>query len=156
MLRVHRSPVGTLSFNDQYFVTTLQWPFAWRVRTEDLELLDPELGPEGTLGVRRTTGTVRHETWFDPARDFVCLRNDRFELRGDLWVAAWRDELSELVQLESGHWVATRMTRDVGHGPTVRRVHVLPLGPDDYPDGVFDGEALVREAREAGWVVESF
>lgn len=144
--------------------TEYQWPTAHRVFGSPLEMLEatPDDLP-GTIGLRTTYGSIRYDFFIDPRRDNICLRQILRERRDNDWFKRRETTLDELVQLPSGHWVATKRQIYTGGSPErnirPRRstwlIRIEELDPENIPPSTFDGELLLKKARELGATIEA-
>ncbi|MEE8155113.1 MAG: hypothetical protein V3T53_09205 [Phycisphaerales bacterium] len=159
--RVHGPP----GFPSTNFPTRYQWPTAHRVFGSPLQTLETTPSdPPGTIGLRTTYGNQRYDFFIDPRRDHICLRQIQWERRGNDWFKRRETTLDGLVQLPSGHWVATERQIYTGGSPErnirPRRstwlIHIEELDPERIPPDTFDGELLLKKARELGATIEAY
>lgn len=145
--------------------TDYQWPLAHRTISGEIELLTvSDSTPPGTIGIRTERPDTRSEYHVDPARDFICIRLTYWKKREDGWFKRREETLSDLVQLPTGHWVATTKhlyqggdpDRNIHPSENSWKIHITPLAPDEFPPGIFDGEKLLEEAREKGYRIETY
>jgi hypothetical protein len=164
VLRVSRMD-GWPPFPNGPWPTDFQWPLAHRTISGEIEpLTASENAPPGTIGIRTEKADIRQEYHVDPERDFICIRYTRWERRENGWFKRREETLSDLVQLPTGHWVATTKhlyqggDPDRGFSPSENawRIDIKPLAPDEFPPGIFDGEKLLEDAREKGYRIETF
>ncbi|MEE9131898.1 MAG: hypothetical protein V3T84_17945 [Phycisphaerales bacterium] len=161
---VHRVLDGPL-FPKMNWPTEYQWPTAHRVFGSPLEILEatPSDLP-GTIGLRTTYGNQRYDFFVDPRRDHICLRQIQWERRDNDWFKQRETTLDGLVQLPSGHWVATKRQIYTGGSPdgnirpnrSTWLIHIEELDPERIPPDTFDGELLLKKARELGATIEAY
>ncbi len=145
--------------------TEYQWPTAHRVFGSPLETLEATPGdPPGTIGLRTTYGNQRNDFFIDPRRDHICLRQIQWERRDNNWFKQRETTLDGLIQLPSGHWVATRRQIYTGGSPdgNIRSnrstwlIHIEELDPERIAPNTFDGELLLKKAGELGATIEGY
>ena len=145
--------------------TEYQWPTAHRVFGSPLETLETTPGdPPDTIGLRTTYGNHRYDFFIDPNRDNICIKQILWERRDNDWFKQREVTLDELVQLPSGHWVATKRHVYTGGSPdrNIRSnlstwlIHLEELDPQNIPPETFDGELLLNKARKLGATIETY
>ena len=142
-----------IGFSSNHWPQSLFWPLADRGGTFSLE--SPAVGaPSLTELLRCQFGDQRTDSYVAVLQDFLCLKRELQERQGEVWTTTRTEELRDLTQLPGGQWVAGRRVFRDDEG-TVRewtlRFDVLSDG--EFPDGVFDGDALLALAEERGWEV---
>ena len=145
--------------------TEYQWPTAHRVFGNPLETLETTPGdPPDTIGLRTTYGNHRYDFFIDPNRDNICIKQILWESRDNDWFKQREVTLDELVQLPSGHWVATKRHLFNGGSPDSnirpsRRtwlIYIEEVDPQNIPPETFDGELLLNKARKLGATIETY
>lgn len=160
-LRVQRINTGpTLSiiwFSRDNWPLLNQWPLVDRM--DHLELVaEPEQNVPGTVALRRTVRDSREDYYLSPERDYLCVKRVFWQRKEGEW-QKWREvDLAELKLLPTGHWcVGKRRTRSFPPHPIQPRftdwideIDLQIVAEEELPDGIFDGQRLVREAQEKG------
>jgi hypothetical protein len=147
------------------------WPFAFDNR-RNLKLVPPEPGtPEGWVAIKVEYPQIQDLYYADPTHGYAVARmvdwsshdGGRMKFRteskalswarfpGGAWyVTAW-EQLHHLDKLDaSGKPEAERQPDHT----SVRRVVIIPMDPEKFPPGIFDGEKLLDAARKEGAKIE--
>lgn len=141
--------------------TEYQWLDPNRFLGSSIELLDATASdPAGTIWLRSTSESDRYDYFIDPAHDYICVKQITWHRINDRWFRPQTVTLSNLVQLPSGHWVAT-MRRINRPGPartsqSTWLIDIEELDPDRIPSDIFDGEKLLENARKLGATIEAY
>ena len=156
-----RRVVGTPAFTKTHWPTEYQWPDPSRFLGHSIELLDATASsPAGTIWLRSTIVSDRYDYFIDPAHDYICVKQIKSHRINDRWFKRRTVTLSKLVQLPSGHWVATmRRINRPGSARTSQStwlIDIEEIDPDRIPSDIFDGEKLLENAKKIGATIEAY
>jgi hypothetical protein len=141
------------------------WPHAWTSRVK-LSLGESDPSARGTLLSLRVEYDQLAFDWdIDPGHSYIATRQVTYRKVGNDWEFSEEAKATRFEQLANGpsyvsNWeVRTApIVDDAGdRGPgreeerrSIRRLSITPLGPDEFPEGIFDGEKLMDDARKEG------
>lgn len=128
---------------------TDQWPFIQNVGPMKVLKDAPDM-PAGCVLLRYEGDRLRRDWYVDPARDYICVRQAEFAAAD---IHTRQVERIDLTRLPSGQWYAKTV-----HTPNTVELDVRllsdseirELSREDEPTGFFNGEKLVKEARDRG------
>jgi len=133
-----------------------QWPYTHNVGP--MKVLEDEPGTPPECVLLRYEGLGLRRDWYvDPERDYICVKRIQSKKDEDTnqFINPSEIELTDLVQLSSGQWYA-RTTTSQGEVLVEYDVKLLSdseieqlTGKDDST-GFFDGEKLIKSARDKG------
>jgi hypothetical protein len=141
--------------DDINFPPGMQWAYCdW---TPPAKKIDPPPGtPAGLIVLRREVGEKRTDYWIDPARDYVCVKQNEMRPVNGEWKPERIDTLEDWVKLPAGSWFAvTKKFYSYGVFPRLRENDNSPeiwhsdfrlSEPGKVPADAFDGEKLLKDA----------
>lgn len=151
-----RNPRSLLARNS--WPDEIQWPI-WE-SGPDFKLSDRNADtPSGCVGLRTGgDGNQRTDYYFDPANDYVCLKQIDWAKRQGAWTKTSQTTLSDLHRID-GRVVAGVQTAihydDPAEGiyeyTQTTRIQLDVVSAADYPPGIFDPSALTQGATVEGY-----
>ena len=118
----------------------------------------------GTVALHSDAGNRRDDYYLDPKRDYICLVWIWREKRSDRWEETREYRLLDLHQLPAGQWCAGKMLMK-SFGNPAKNIHgnevtwnldLQILKKSDFPPGAFNGEKLLKQAKQAGAVIDGY
>lgn len=135
-------------------IEDIHWPFANHGGVAELLPQSSETAP-GCIGLRFGGESRRFDYYVDPKKDYICTKETWWEKRGEIWQKAREYRFEDLHQIDqTATWCIGKAavvdfgdeTKNISRHAWVRRVDLKVLKADEYPQGVFDGNELLKGA----------